>query len=123
MYLIYPLQIFEGAEPRVSLHPIGGVHELLRSVHEVDDVLWRALCTRIVEVLVASQRMYYASLVGSANLTCPLSDPYWSLERIVEVFEVLDERCGVDVVPMHRDEVNCASALASIQPVEQPLLP
>lgn len=50
-HLIHALQVSESPEPCIALYPVRKVHELLRRVHKIDDVLWRALVTRIVEVL------------------------------------------------------------------------
>ena len=55
--------------------------------------------------------------VCEAYLTSPFGHPNRPLEGIVEIVQVFDERGRVNIVPMQSNEIDGASALACIQPI------
>lgn len=113
--------MLHGPEPGVALDPVSRVHERLRGVHEIDDILERTLFIHNIEVL-----MHKHAWVSNGSelahicphLTSPFRNPERPLERLVEVFEVLDERCRIDVVPVQRDKVNSAAAITRSEPIQ-----
>jgi hypothetical protein len=79
-HLIHSLQILHRAKPGVTLDPVRLVHKLLRLVQKSSNVILCAL--RAIIVVHAG----------------PFGDPDGTLEGGVEVFHVLDEVVGIDIV-------------------------
>lgn len=65
------LEMFHGPEPGVALDPVSRVHERLRGVHEVDDVLQRTLFIRNVKVLTNA----HASVSNGSELYTHILSP------------------------------------------------
>ena len=70
-------------KPSISLNKICTIHKELGLVHEMHDIVTRALLLHIHIIL-----------------TSPLRYPKWFLEGGVEVVEILNELCCVDAIPI-----------------------
>lgn len=72
------------------------------NVHETDDVLRRAFCIRVLEVLgtyLNSMQPQYAE-TSAKYLTCPFSDPYRPSEHLVKVFQMFNECRRTGFIPV-----------------------
>ena len=83
-YWINTLHISHCTEPRIAFDKTSVIHERLRPIHELYDILCRALLVQVDVVL-----------------TCPLGNPDGFPEGVMVVCEVCDEGISVNAIPIY----------------------